>query len=218
MIGAFQNYVGVNGSVESLLYFGSKQISLINSRLEFKTGCNINVYDMSLVKAVLYSLIFSKESIEWNGKVYEFVSRQKESYLVSNDLKSVSEKIIGMILSNCRTFKFHDTSMTSHIRSSALIDNNCFIMSDGGNIAAYLYMFKNRSSEYKKYYERIVEWARFVVSQFYDFVLEPQVLNSPYIKLDWLVVDNNEYIFDAEQFSDDSIRFIALATLFFQSP
>lgn len=218
MTGTLQNYIGRHGSAENLLYFGSKCTSVIRSTLAFANNKNSDIYDITLVKSVQDSLIFANESIEWKGKTYELDGGQKESYFVTNDLKYSSEKIIKHILSNCRVFQFHDTSIASHIRSTAEIENNRYIMSDGGNIAAYLYMLKNKSLEYKKYYNRIVERIRFVMPQFHDFYLEPQALNTNYVKLRWLGRDSNEYTFGPEQLSDGSIRFIALATLFLQPP
>ena len=51
---------------------------------------------------------------------------------------------------------------------------------------------------------------------FHDFFFEPQVLNPQWIKLQWLEKGNSEYVFGAEHFSDGTLRFIALATLFLQ--
>lgn len=218
MTGAFQEYVGRNGTSENLLYFGSKRTPVIQASLEFKNDTNTDIYEISLARAIQDSLIFSSEALIWNGRKYELSSGQKESYLLSNEANHTSEKIIKMILSNCRTFQFHDTSPTSYIRSSSKIDNNRFIMSDGGNIASYLYMLKNSSENYRRYYNRIVERVKFVVPQFADFILEPQVLNKDYIKLQWRSIDGRDYSFGPEQFSDGSIRFIALATLFLQPP
>lgn len=218
MTGAFQMYVGKNGSAENLLYFGSKNTPVINASLEFQNEKNTDIYEIALGKAVQDSLIFFSESIIWNGKRFELASGQKETFLLSDEVKHSSEKIVRGILSNCRTFQFHDTSATAYIRGATRIDNNRFLMSDGGNIAAYLYMLKNKSQEYKKYYERIVEKIHFVMPQFSDFILEPQALNEDYIKLQWKSTDGVEYPFGPEQFSDGSIRFIALATLFLQPP
>lgn len=218
MTGAFQMYVGKNGSAENLLYFGSKNTPLINASLEFKNENNTDVYEIVLGKAVQDSLIFMSEAVVWNGKRFELANGQKESFLLSDNVRFNSEKIVRRILSNCRTFQFHDTSSTAYIRGATKIDNNRFLMSDGGNIAAYLYMLKNKSETYRKYYDRIVEKIHFVIPQFSDFVLEPQTLNEEYIKLQWKSTDGFEYPFGPEQFSDGSIRFIALATLFLQPP
>lgn len=218
MTGALQQFVGKNGSAENLLHFGSKRTPLIKASLEFQNESNSDVYDFSLVRAVQDSLFFSDETVTWNGRKHELASGQKESYLLSGDATHSYEKIVRIILSNCRAFQFHDTSDMAHIRSAGDIDNNRFLMSDGGNLAAYLYMLKNKSPAYRKYYDSIVRKIRFVMPQFDDFVLEPQMLNGGYIKLRWKAQGEPEYTFGAEQLSDGTIRFMALATLFLQPP
>lgn len=215
MTGALQVFVGKTGSSENILFFGSKRTSLLSASLEFSNESNKDVYEFSLVKSVQDSLIFAEEKIIWNDKVYPLGGGQKESMLVSNDSNSVSEQIVRAILSSCKAFQFHDTSETSHIRNSCGIGNNKFLFSDAGNLAAILYVLKNKK-EYFNYYKRIVDYVRFVVPQFDDFVLEPSVLNQDFIKLKWKQKGETEYEFGPEQLSDGSIRFIALATLFLQ--
>ncbi|GHV52408.1 hypothetical protein FACS1894181_15480 [Bacteroidia bacterium] len=50
--------------------------------------------------------------------------------------------------------------------------------------------------------------------QFKDFYLEPN--GKGYVSLKWLDIYPNDYIFLPEQFSDGTIRFIALAALLLQ--
>lgn len=216
MTGAFQVYVAKNGTAEEFLYFGSKTTPVLSAKLTFENQNKKDVYSFSLAKSIQDSLIFTEENIEWNYRKYPLDGGQKESFLSNINLQHYSEKIVRLILSNCRAFQFHDTSDTSYIRGTSRIDNNHFLMSNGGNLAALLYMIKNKSEEYKKYYNRIVDVVRCVVPQFDDFVLEPQQLNPEYIKLNWKEKDFPEYLFGPEQLSDGSIRFIALATLFLQ--
>lgn len=44
------------------------------------------------------------------------------------------------------------------------------------------------------------------------------MLNPQWIKLQWVEKGNSEYVFGPEHFSDGTLRFIALATLFLQPP
>lgn len=215
MTGALQVYVGKNGTAESLLQFGSKRTKMISASLTFSNLHFTDVYEFSLVKAINDTLIFSEEIITSGSEKYELRSGQRESFLLTSEATHMSEKVIRKILSGCRVFQFHDTSSEAHIRLATNIDNNRFIMSDGGNIAAYLYMLKNK---YEKYYNRIVEHVRYIMPSFQDFYLEPQALNPQWIKLQWLEKGNQEYIFGPEHFSDGTLRFIALATLFLQPP
>ena len=217
MTGSLQYFVGENGSANNLLYLGSKKTPLLYAKLDFEKGDLTDTYEFSLVKTVQDSLMFSEENIFWFGKKYSLDGGHKESYLTSDSLKHKSENIVKVILSKCRTFQFHDTSASSHIRANCSIINNKFLMSDAGNIAAILYLIKNKK-EYQPYYKRIVQYVRRILPQFDDFILEPMALNPSYIRLNWKRLGEPEYTFGPEQLSDGSIRFIALATLFLQPP
>ena len=215
MTGALQLYIGKNGTSENLLHFGAKNTPLIHASLEFENKTDTDIYDFSLVKAINDTLVFSEESIAWNGKKKPLASGQSESYLISAGATEPGETVVKHILASCRAYQFHDTSDTAHIRNAANIDDNRSLKSDGGNIAAYLYMLKNK---YRQYYDLIIDKVRFVVPQFDDFILEPLMLNENYIKLNWKEKGESEYLFGPEQLSDGSIRFIALAALFLQPP
>lgn len=224
MTGALRVFVGRNGTAENFFHFGEKTTPMIEASLEFENEEYINIYKFSLVKTIDDNLMFSNEVIttqkksEGADKTASLGEGHRESCLASATADKPYEKVVKGILSNCRAFQFHDTSDGSHIRSIGTLDNNRVLMSDGGNIAAYLYMLKNKSNEYYKYYKRIVDMVRCIFPQFDDFVLEPEMLNEQNIKLRWKEKDMPEYEFGAEQLSDGSIRFIALATLFLQPP
>ncbi len=113
--------IGANGSSESLLQFGSKRTRMI----------------------------FAEEIITAGQQRFELRSGQKESSLLTEEASHASERAVRAILSGCKTFQFHDTSSETHIRSTANMNNNRFLMNDGGNVAAYLYMLKMK---YEKYY------------------------------------------------------------------
>lgn len=215
MTGALQIYVGKNGTSESLLQFGSKRTKMISASLVFENEIFTDTYEFSLVKAVNDTLIFAEEIISDGKNTFELSSGQKESFLLTDQATHASERAVKAILSGCKTFQFHDTSSEANIRNAANIDNNRSLMSDGGNVAAYLYMLKRNHAQY---YNRIVDHVRYVMPSFYDFFLEPQMLNPQWIKLQWVEKGNSEYVFDPEHFSDGTLRFIALATLFLQPP
>lgn len=217
MTGSLQYFVGENGSANNLLYLGAKRTPFLYAKLDFEKGDLTDTYEFSLVKTVQDSLIFAEENIFWFGKKYPLAGGQKESYLTSDSINHKSESIVKVILSKCRTFQFHDTSSTSHIRANCSIMNNRFLMSDAGNIAAVLYLIKNKK-DYQPYYKRIVQYVRRILPQFDDFILEPMALNQSYIRMNWKRVGEPDYVFGPEQLSDGSIRFIALATLFLQPP
>lgn len=217
MTGAFQNFVGRNGYANNLLYFGSKKTPRLKAALEFQNSTDTDVYEFSLERTTQDELVFTEESITWNGKKTILGKGHRESVLSTSNQKKTYEQVVKTILSKCRAYQFHDTSESAHIKNYASIENNRYLMSDAGNIAAYLYMLKN-TPDYASYYQRIVDKIRFVLPQFDDFVLKPGMRNSSTIRLCYRTKDDPDYIFGAEQISDGSLRFIALATLLMQPP
>jgi len=128
-----------------------------------------------------------------------------------------TSKVLQQLLSGIRTFQFHDTSDTAKIKDRGYVDDAGYLRNDAGNLAAFLRMMKAHE-KYVKYYERIVRHIQRVMPQFSDFVLEPVLGNENYVRLNWKDVSDNNYLFDPDQISDGSLRFMALATLLLQPP
>ncbi|MDR1374151.1 MAG: AAA family ATPase, partial [Treponema sp.] len=156
-----------------------------------------------------------EETAIFDGCKNEFGSGQKESVLSAE--RNAGNWVLKDFFSGCRFFQFHDTSDTAHIRNGAYIEQNKYLYSDAGNLSAYLYMLKNTSGEYRRYYDRIVEKIRYVMPQFGDFALEPREMNPKNILLNWHETAG-EYLFGPHQISDGALRFMALATLLLQPP
>ena len=121
--------------------------------------------------------------------------------------------MIRRILSNCKVYQFHDSSAESPIRQSSRIEFSDYLQSEGNNLASFLYSLKKN---YSANYQRIVSYIRQIVPQFNDFYIEPN--EKGYVMLKWTDISPNDYIMLPEQFSDGTIRFIALATLLLQPP
>ena len=218
MTGALQTYIGINGFAENILYLGSKKTPVMKAMLEFQNQKKIkDIYTISFVKTVQDSFIFSEESIEYNGKIFSLDEGHKESFFAMNEAAEPHERIVGRLLSKCRTFQFHDTSISSNIRSTSLIGNNKYLFSDGGNVASMLYLLKTKEV-YRNFYKRILFYIQTVFPQIEDFIIEPLPLNPDYVKLNWRQKDRYDYVFGPEHISDGTIRFIALATLLLAPP
>ena len=84
-------------------------------------------------------------------------------------------------------------------------------MTNGGNLAAFLYMLRETKREH---YDHILSTIRLVVPYLRDLILEPDRLNPTRIQLRWR--DESEYEFGPHQFSDGSLRAIALVTALMQ--
>jgi predicted ATPase len=121
-------------------------------------------------------------------------------------------KIVSESLRRFGVFHFHDTAQTARIRQGGYIEANQGLYSDGGNLAAMLYLYRETKP---MVYRRIVSTVRKIMPMLDDFVLEPQRLNPRYIILNWKQ-QGSDYVFGPHQISDGSLRALALITLFLQ--
>lgn len=91
------------------------------------------------------------------------------------------------------------------------ITNNVELLYDAGNLAAFLFRLKK---EYPDHYLQIVDSVKMIAPYFKDFYLESSIDNDDII-LRWQQIGSDD-TFNANQFSDGTLRFISLATLFLQ--
>lgn len=214
MSGTLQNFIATNGTNQAFLHFGAKVTPSINATIRLRGSKDIDVYSFMLTPAAGGRLILNKEEIAWQRQgenkpiKKELVSNFLESGLVnSNDKTGV---VLRTILSRCKAFRFHDSSMGGPLRQASLAVGAQYLQSEGNNLGAFLYFLKNN---YEQAYRRIVSYVKMVMPQFGDFYLEP--VNN-YVSLNWTDSSANDYVFTSDQFSDGTIRFIALATLLLQ--
>lgn len=212
---SFARYVETVGTANSLLHYGSKRTPGLEGTLTFSDGKSEDVYHFRLSNAAPDRLIVTEETIRWHrqgeDKPYEVILEPvfKESALVDCP-DSVAKSIYGM-LSNCKVYQFHDSSAAGPLRQACPIVTSNYLQAHGNNLPSFLYLLREN---HKDSYDRIVSYVKDVVPQFEDFYLEPV---GSTISLRWIDNSATDYVFNAHQFSDGSIRFIALATLLLQS-
>jgi predicted ATPase len=215
MSGSFQLFVEKAGTSQVFLNYGSKHTSIIKGEMCFESNTHFDNYTFQLTHAAPDRLIINSEEIAWGAKdcsqpqTIALPSDFKESALINNQNKTA--KVIHRILANCKVYQFHDSSAESPIRQSSRIEFADYLQSEGNNLASFLYALKKY---YPANYHRIVGYIRQIVPQFNDFHLEPN--EKGYVMLRWLDISPNDYVMLPEQFSDGTIRFIALATLLLQ--
>ena len=212
-----QTYIGKSGGADSVLHFGSKTTPRIEAELEFETEAGGIQYSVHLTHAAPDALLIYEERlvpvISGPRTISISIGGHRESHLQQQaDQCDQSAKVIHDRLSQCRVFHFLDTSETAKLRLSGYIEANQHLYSDGGNLAAMLYLYQQTKPTV---YRRIVATIRHVLPMFDNFVLEPQRLNPKYILLNWKQ-RGSEYLFGPHQLSDGTLRAMALITLFLQ--
>ena len=220
MTSSLQNFVGRQG-VSQLLFHGPKATESLEFTLYFSSETVRNTYGVKLSFGLPDRLFVSGESVTHFREEYDqpqeyFLSAGRNEVSIKEDTRKTSQVIAGF-LSGVRAYQFHDTSDAAHIRGRSYVDNSKYLLSDGGNLAAFLKRLKE-GEVFRPYYERIVRHVRRVMPQFGDFMLESLSDNERYVRLNWRDAWGNDYLFGPDQLSDGSLRFMALAALFLQPP
>ncbi len=223
--GYLQEYIGLEGSVDTFLYFGVKNTQEIKAEISF-LNTYYNVYKFQLTHGKRDNLIYTEELIihtKDNNSVFsqmDLGAGHKESVLFIDkniDAPNIAEAYSEYEYS-IKTFKFLNNPKDSYMRRAGYAENEKELYGDGSNLASYLYALKN-TTEYKKYYDRIIKRIRMIMPQFADFSLEPTTISKdPHISLNWKSQSNHNYILGPHQLSDGTLKFIALTTLLLQPP
>lgn len=219
-----QIYIGEHGGAETLLYYGAKKTNRVSAEIGFTNSEAKHIYKFSLSHAAGDTVIFTEETISYQQQgrespdTFKLDSGQKESRLPerAKDPNNRTDRVVFELLRRCQVFQFHDTSKAAKIRNKGYIDDNRFLRSDAGNLAAFLYAMQH-SDATNKYYRRIIRYIQQIMPLFGDFQLKPSRLNENYIMLNWQE-KGADYLFGPHQISDGSLRFMAIATLLLQPP
>ncbi len=219
--GRLYEYVRTAGGADELLYFGSKKTQEIKIQLSF---CDdVNGYSLSLKADSDDNLFALREDVSyWDKRRYPSPYRTaltgldsgKEAGISNANLKTGVASWIRSHLDRWRLYHVHDTSSSSPLRKTARVDDSDFLRPDGSNLASFLYRLQ-QTEKFVGAYSLIRKTVQQVAPFFDDFLLRPDNLNPDLIKLAWKHKSSDKY-FGAAAFSDGTLRFIALATLFLQ--
>jgi predicted ATPase len=109
-------------------------------------------------------------------------------------------------------YHFHDTSAQSKLRTHARREDDRYPRSDGSNLAAYLLRLKESDQDAdRKSWQRINRHCRHIAPAIKE--LDPVAVNGS-VRLDW--VDIRDQRFGCHQFSDGTLRALALITVLSQ--
>ena len=214
---SLQNYIAEHGYADSFLYMGADRTPAFEVSLLLEDERSTDTYSFRMAYAAGGILIFSKETIEWRqagaGKPFSVsLGHGHRESLLRKDDNDATVSFVFHALSRIRAFHFHNTELTARIRNPGYIDDNRFLKSDAGNLAAFLYAMREKE---EAYYRRIVRHVQEVFPQFLDFDLHPTSANEDYIRLNWRA-EGTDVLWGPHQISDGSLRFMALATLLLQ--
>ena len=211
--GRLQNLVRKYGGANSLLHFGSKTTHSIDIRIDLPP----NGYWFKLLPANDDTLYFESEHISYAGQAF---STPFSTSILSNDRKEsglANEKgnIAASVLESIKSWKlyhFHDTSDSSLMKKTSLLDDNIRLRPDAANLASYLYLLQQ---QFPYDFANITDTIKNIAPFFDGFILRPSPLKPDSIQLEWKHKNSDSY-FNSSSLSDGTLRFICLATLLLQ--
>lgn len=213
--GQLQDYVARAGGAERILHFGARVTDRLKIQVYFQNS--INQYEIVLSPTDSDQLYpYTETLFYWNRDRYPRPYNTPLIRLGGEAGISGSSGRIGTHvkthLDRWRIYHFHDTSSNSPFKKTGDVHDNRFLRPDGSNLAPFLYFLREKHSNE---YDLIRRTVQFAAPFLEDFSLEPLALNPDKIRLEWRHKGSDAY-FDASAFSDGTLRFIALTTLFLQ--
>lgn len=221
-----------DGGANRLLHHGSKVTKACFFALE-SDGFR---YEQTLIPVTADSLAIAKEGVSILGSSMELSEGSGSLEHLEDTLKDeekawLQEQVkLGdmteedaderlsefpsptMQIEGWRRYHLHDVSATAPVKATCEVADNRYLREDMSNLAAFLYWLKKGQTDE---YRRVVETIRLAAPYFDDFVLEPSRLNKKRIRLEWKQRGTDAY-FDADSFSDGTLRFVCLTTLLSQ--
>jgi len=220
-------YVGRNGGSGALMYFGNATTNSIEAEVAFDTDLGMNMYRLELGNQIGGKLYFKDERVSFcaKGQISKTSIIPLGSGGACSRLLQISENDTDFNESQIRTtqtirgimrkwsfYQFHNTATDTKIRTASHINDNSYLRSNGENLAAFLFMLQFR---FPTVFFSIVDTIR-QIAPFINKLELKEEYASPYVRIKWSENPNTDYLLDASQMSDGTIRALALVTLLMQ--
>jgi|694.fasta_scaffold94246_4 predicted ATPase len=219
---SLQRYVADHGFASALLHYGPKTTEAIEFRVLVCEQGTTYRYNARLAFAQGDTLYFESETAErvnpdGTGSFSQLGSGHRESRLQDSfdpDDSPDRQTLVALNawLGRMTFYHFHDTSPRSQLRTHARREDDRYPRSDGSNLAAYLLRLKESDdSADQKVWQRINRHCRHIAPAIKQ--LDPVAINGS-VRLDW--IDDCDERFGCHQFSDGTLRALALITVLSQ--
>ena len=214
---SLQRYVADHGFGAALLYYGAKTTEAIDFGVVLRDQGTTYRYDARLAFASGDTLYFQTEnaarlSPDGTRSISSLGGGHRESHLLDEAYRDSTVAAVNEWLGRMTFYHFHDTSPQSKLRTHARREDDRYPRSDGSNLAAYLLRLKESDdSADQKAWQRINRHCRHIAPAIKQ--LDPVAVNGS-VRLDW--IDDRDERFGCHQFSDGTLRALALITVLSQ--
>jgi predicted ATPase len=214
---SLQHYVANHGFGAALLHYGAKTTEAIDLSVVIRDQGTTYRYDARLAFAPDDTLYFQTENAgrinpDGTWSISSLGGGHRESHLLDEVYRDSTVAAVNEWLGRMTFYHFHDTSPQSKLRTHARREDDRYPRSDGSNLAAYLLRLKESDdSADQKAWQRINRHCRHIAPAIKQ--LDPVAVNGS-VRLDW--IDDRDERFGCHQFSDGTLRALALITVLSQ--
>ena len=211
-------FVEMQGGADDQLFRGNRHTPCLKAQMALRTENNRFDYRFALSYAHPDRFFFSEEGFRFSNVEYpteaaweNLGSGHREAAIVGAqydgpNVYSITASLFVLMLRNCSTFQFHDTSDSSNFNKRWDVEDDDQLRSDGGNLAAILHRLEQEDI---RRYETICQHIGRVLPAFERFTIERSYGK---VSLRWKAKGADKTI-GAHLTSDGSLRFFALVTL-----
>ena len=213
-------FVELQGGADDQLHKGNRVTPRMEAELALRTEAGRNDYRFALVHAHPDRFVFTDEAYRFNASNrsgeapwQHAPSGRPEAAIVDMAQASpppgvtpTTARVVVHLLRNCAVYQFHDTSDTSHFKKRGDADDNNYLLTHGGNLAAVLHRLEQEDLQRFDLISRHIRRALPVFDRFQIDVSYGKV------SLRWKAAGTDKS-FGAHLTSDGSLRFFALVTL-----
>ena len=206
-------FVQRQGGASDQLFGGAEHTSSIDATITMDTDTGRHEYWFTLTRAHPDRFIFANEAFRYSDFRLKTTahwhcldSGHREAKIVEQQSFDKAAKVIVALLRNCAVYKFPDTSDTSKFKRAWDAEDNNYLKSHGGNLAAVLYRLEQEDN---RRFDLICRQINRILPAFDRFQIEESYGK---VSLRWKAKDTSQ-TFGAHLTSDGSLRLFALITL-----
>ena len=213
-------FVERHGGADDQLYGGNHVTPRMEAELALRTEAGRNDYRFALVHAHPDRFVFTEEAFRFSGTGFPTEARwqhapsgQSEAAIVdiaqaspSPGVNPTTARVIVHLLKSCHVYQFHDTSDTSNLKKRWDAEDNNYLRTHGGNLAAVLHRLEQDDV---RRFDLICRHVRRVLPVFDRFQVDESYGK---VSLRWKATGTDRTL-GAHLTSDGSLRFFALVTL-----
>ena len=218
--GRLAEFIQKHGGADDQLFGGSKVSPTMEAELAIRTENGRNDYRFAFTYAHPDRFIFTEEAFRFSRKgwgteaAWEHLgSSHSEAKIVDvsrhtgiAEVNQTTARVLVYLLRQCAVYQFHDTSHDSQLKKNWDVEDNTYLRSHGGNLAAILLRLEREDAQR---FELICNHIRGALPVFDRFELEESYGK---VMLRWKASGLDKTI-GAHLTSDGSLRFFALVTL-----